>query len=45
MQAGRSREEIIATEALPGFEDHVSPFALLSLEGVLGVAYDELSEG
>ena len=45
MQAGRSRDEITATEALPGFEDHVSPFALLSLEGVLGVAYDELSEG
>ena len=45
MQAGRSREEITGTEALPGFEDHVSPFALLSLEGVLGVAYDELGEG
>ena len=45
MQAGRSREEITGTEALPGFEDHVSPFALLSLSGVLGVAYDELSEG
>lgn len=45
MAAGRSREEITGTEALPGFEDHVSPFALLSLSGVLGVAYDELSEG
>lgn len=28
-----------------GFEDHVSPFALLSLSGVLGIASDELSEG
>ena len=45
MAAGRSRDEVTATEALPGFEDHVSPFALLSLSGVLGVAYDELSEG
>ena len=45
MQAGRSKEEIAATESLPGFEDHVSPFPLLSLTGVLGVAYDELSEG
>ena len=45
MAAGRSRDEITGTESLPGFEDHVSPFALLSLSGVLGVAYDELSEG
>ena len=45
MQAGRSKEEIAATESLAGFEDHVSPFPLLSLSGVLGVAYDELSEG
>ena len=36
---------ITGTESLPGFEDHVSPFALLSLSGVLGVAYDELGEG
>ena len=34
-----------ATESLAGFEDHVSPFPLLSLSGVLGVAYDELSDG
>ena len=45
MQAGRSRDEITGTEALPGFDDYLSPFALLSLSGVLGVAYDELSEG
>ena len=43
MQAGKSKEEITSTESLAGFEDHVSPFALLSLNGVLGVAYDELS--
>ena len=43
MQAGRSKDEITSTASLPGFEDHVSPFPLLSLTGVLGVAYDELS--
>lgn len=45
MQAGRSRDGITGTEALPGLEDHSAPFPLLSLSGVLGVAYDELSEG
>ena len=45
MQAGRSRDEITATESLDGFDDYVSPFPLLSLTGVLGVAYDELSDG
>ncbi len=45
MQAGRSRDEITATESLDGFDDYISPFALLSLSGVLGVAYDELSDG
>jgi len=44
MQAGRSRDEIMGAESLAGFEDHVSPFPLLSLSGVLGVAYDELSK-
>ena len=43
MQAGRSKEEIAGADALPGFDDYVSPFPLLSLGGVLGVAYDELS--
>ena len=43
MQAGRSKEEIAGTESLPGFDDYLSPFPLLSLSGVLGVAYDELS--
>ena len=45
MQAGRSRDEITATETLPGFEDHLSPIPLLSLSGVLGVAYDEITAG
>ena len=45
MQAGRSKEEIAGTESLPGFEDYISPFPLLSLSGVLGVAYEELSAG
>ena len=42
MQSGRSKDEIASTETLPGFDDYVSPFPLLSLSGVLGVAYDEL---
>ena len=45
MAAGSSRDEITATEALPGFEDHLAPAPILSLSSVLGVAYDELSEG
>lgn len=45
IQAGRSRAEIAATESLSGFGDYVSPAAMLSLGGVLGVAYDELTAG
>ena len=45
IEAGRSKDEVTATESLAGFEDHVSPFPLLSLSGVLGVAFDELSAG
>lgn len=44
MTAGRPREEIVEAEVLPGFESYVSPSPRLSLGGVLGVAYDELSE-
>jgi glyoxylase-like metal-dependent hydrolase (beta-lactamase superfamily II) len=41
--AGRSKEETVKSiAALPGFEDYASPIPLLSLGGVLGVAYDEL---
>ena len=43
MRAGRSKEQIVATASLAGFEDHLSPIPLLSLGGVLGVAYDELA--
>lgn len=43
IQAGRSRDEITATASLAGFDDFISPFPLLSLAGVLGVAFDELS--
>lgn len=43
MKAGQSREEIAKTEALPGFTDVISPSPRLSLAGVLGVAYEELT--
>ena len=43
IDAGRSKEETQKSiAALPGFEDYASPIPLLSLSGVLGVAYDEL---
>ncbi len=41
--AGRSREEITALEALPGFEGYQSAPPRLTLATVLGVAFDELS--
>jgi glyoxylase-like metal-dependent hydrolase (beta-lactamase superfamily II) len=42
LKAGRSKEETQKSiAALPGFEDYASPIPLLSLTGVLGVAYDE----
>lgn len=43
IQSGRSKDAITRMASLPGFEDHLSPIPLLSLGGVLGVAYDELS--
>ena len=42
--AGQSRDEIVGAAELPGFPDHVSPMALLSLENVLTVAHQELTE-
>ena len=42
--AGRSREEIIALENLPGFDDYHAPLPN-RLGGNLGVAYDELTAG
>ena len=41
--AGRSREEIAAASALPGFEHVTALVPSLSLAAVLGVAYDELT--
>jgi cyclase len=43
IQAGRSKEEIAKTEAVPGFESVATLTPALSLAGVLGVAYDELT--
>jgi cyclase len=43
VKAGRSQEEITALETLPGFPDHVSPIPLLSLNGVLAAAYQEVA--
>ncbi|MCA1561984.1 MAG: MBL fold metallo-hydrolase [Acidobacteria bacterium] len=39
----QSKEQISALQALPGFEDHQASPPVLTLAGVLGVAYDELS--
>ncbi len=42
--AGKSKEEIAKTDALPGFEEFVSPAPpRISLASVLSTAYDELS--
>ena len=40
-QKGQSREEAIAIEELPGFPNHTSPGARLSLGANLAVAWDE----
>jgi len=40
---GQSKEEITKLAALPGFESHQSSGTILTLSGVLGVAYDELT--
>jgi glyoxylase-like metal-dependent hydrolase (beta-lactamase superfamily II) len=42
MATGASKEEIVKTESLPGFEGYQSSPPRLTLGGVLGVAYDEL---
>jgi cyclase len=41
--AGQTKEALAATPSLPGFEDYQGAGAVLSLSGVLGVAFDELS--
>jgi cyclase len=43
--AGRSREEVVAMERLPGFPDHAPLAASLTLAMPLGAAYDELRGG
>ena len=43
MAKGQSKENIIALAALPGFESHQSLGTVLTLGGVLAVAYDELT--
>ncbi len=40
---GQSKEEIAKLEILPGFESYQGSGTILTLAGVLGVAYDELS--
>jgi glyoxylase-like metal-dependent hydrolase (beta-lactamase superfamily II) len=42
---GMSRDEVTAKSEIPGFENHVSFGDRLSPSFVLGVAYDELSDG
>lgn len=44
IKEGKSKEEIVALEVLPGFEDYQAGGARLSLGGALGVAYDELTQ-
>jgi glyoxylase-like metal-dependent hydrolase (beta-lactamase superfamily II) len=41
--AGKSKEELVKTESLPGFEGYHTAGARLSLGGVLDVAHDELT--
>jgi cyclase len=41
--AGRSRDEAVALERLPGFPDHAPLVERLNLAAVLGAAYDEVS--
>jgi glyoxylase-like metal-dependent hydrolase (beta-lactamase superfamily II) len=40
---GRSRDEIVKLETLPGFENYQSSPPRLTLQSVLGVAYDEVA--
>lgn len=41
--AGKSKEEATALDTLPGFDDYQAAPPRLTLAGVLGVAYDELT--
>ncbi len=44
-QAGRSRDEAVILDELPGFPEHQAPSPNLTLERALGAAYDEVTEG
>jgi glyoxylase-like metal-dependent hydrolase (beta-lactamase superfamily II) len=43
IKAGRSQDQITGVEALPRFEDHASSGQILTLNGVLTAAYEELT--
>jgi cyclase len=45
IREGRSREEVMDLDALPGFPDHRPPSERLTLAAALGVAFDELVDG
>lgn len=40
---GQSKDEVATLATLPGFDSHQSSGTILTLSGVLGVAYDELT--
>ena len=44
IKEGKSKEETVKLEALPGFEGYQGSGVRLSLAGSLGVAYDELTQ-
>jgi cyclase len=41
---GLSRDDVVASDSLPGFPDHVPPAARLTLGAALGAAFDEVAE-
>jgi len=41
--AGQTKDAIAATSTLPGFDNYQSSGTVLTLGGVLAVAYDELT--
>ena len=44
IKAKQTKEQIVAATALPGFTDHANSGQVLTLAGVLGSAYDELTK-
>jgi cyclase len=43
VKAKKSKEELVKTTAVPGFPDHVSSGQVLTLAGILGSVYDEIT--